>query len=428
MMICKSHATKRSAILFSTLLACMQMLQSAPVAAATIHEQVTVKPAKTLTLPEESAISSAGSKVLRHIAQARADIYANDVESAKTELGKTEKLLSIIQTSLPTSEIKDRIWVAKKHLEYEDTQQVIPDLIPIYTSLDELVDFMPIDSAKDRLDQAKQHLQSGDKEQAKKSLEETDAALHYTEIDLPLATTRQLVAQADAYLNENKLDAAEKSLKAAEDGVVFLTLGIEQPLFTAKNLLWQATAHYKAGDKSMAKADLQAAIDYLKVAEKSDQASYSREAARELLLQAQALQNDFTASTDVEKRLRHVWQRAQAFADRSLEYITSGWARYRADNPMKSDLIEAKLHLSNAKIDRFTGNEFALAEKELDASEQYLNKAIDQSKQVTADVTSTKQLLAMKQDINVLIKNVDTAKEKQFVAIEKQLQDMIRIL
>jgi hypothetical protein len=54
--------------------------------------------------------------------------------------------------------VKDRIWVAKKHLEYEDTEKVLPDLVPIYTGLDELVSYVATAKAKGRLDQAKQVL------------------------------------------------------------------------------------------------------------------------------------------------------------------------------------------------------------------------------------------------------------------------------
>jgi hypothetical protein len=178
---------------------------SVAVSAADIHEKVTVASGKVVNPREEAVISSAGVKVLRHIAQARSAIHGKDAQSARTELGQVEKLLDIIQAALPTTQVKDRIWVAKKHLEYENTEEVLPDLIPIYSSLDELIDIMPVDMPKKHLEQAKEHLKSGDKESAMEALEATDAALQYTEVDLPLSTTRQLVAQAKADLDKEKL-------------------------------------------------------------------------------------------------------------------------------------------------------------------------------------------------------------------------------
>jgi membrane protein DedA with SNARE-associated domain len=62
-----------------------------------------------------------------------------DVEKAKSELEQAEKLLGIIQAALRTAKVKDRIWVAKKHLDHVDTQEVLPNLVPISAGLDELV-------------------------------------------------------------------------------------------------------------------------------------------------------------------------------------------------------------------------------------------------------------------------------------------------
>ena len=88
------------------------------------------------------------------------------------------------------AKVKDRIWVAKKHMEYEDTQEVLPNLIPIYASLNDLVDVMPVEAATTYLDEAKEHHKWGDKEKAREALEATDAALQYAEVDLPPSTTR----------------------------------------------------------------------------------------------------------------------------------------------------------------------------------------------------------------------------------------------
>ena len=106
-----------------TLCAMGPTLLAAPVSAAAVQEELTITQGKTITPREEAVISSAGVKVLRHIAQARSDIRNRDVDGVKQELDQADKLLDIIQAGLPTTKVKDRIWVAKKHLEYENTEE-----------------------------------------------------------------------------------------------------------------------------------------------------------------------------------------------------------------------------------------------------------------------------------------------------------------
>jgi hypothetical protein len=188
---------------------------ASPAFGGNLQEEVTVIPHKAITPQEEAVISSAGVKVLRHITQARAHIRDNNLKEAGAELDQARKLMDIIQAALPISRIKDRIWVAKKHLEYENTEDVLPDLVPIYASLDELIEIMPTDSAKQHLDEARDHLKSGDKDRARRALEATEGALRYTELDLPLGTTRRLVAQAKVDVEQEKPAGADKALQAA---------------------------------------------------------------------------------------------------------------------------------------------------------------------------------------------------------------------
>ena len=403
------------------------LMLSAPVSAAAIQEQVSVKPEKTISPQEEAVISSAGAKVLRHIAQARADIHNKDIEGAKTSLGQAEKLLDIIQTSVPTAKIKDQIWVAKKHLEYEDTQEVLPDLIPIYASMDELVDTMPVEAAKKHLDQAKEQLKSGDNVKASKALEATAAALQYTEVDLPLSTTRQLVSSAKTALDKGKPEDAANALKSAEDNVVFLSAAIEQPLFTAKALLWQTVQDLEAANTDLAKADLKGAIGYLEIASHSDNKS-TRDAAGQILAQARDLQKDLDSGVDVGARVRRLWAHAQALAERDVEYLATGWARYRADSPLKSDLIEAKLHLANARIDLFTGHEPEKARNELESARGLLDQAAKEAGKQRSENGRNAQIADVLKAVSELGSDPASTSESSYASLQQQLGDMIQSL
>jgi uncharacterized protein YukE len=402
---------------------------SAPLYAATIQEKVSVSPVKTITPQEEAVISAAGVKVLRHIAQARADIHNKDAAAAQTELGKSEKLLDIIRESLPTTSIKDRIWVAKKHLEYEDTQEVLPDLVPIYTSLDEMMDVMPVKAARAQLDKAREQLKAGDKAKARKALEATDAALQYTEVDLPLSTTKLLVAQAKADLEKKKLDEAAKTLQTAEDSVVFISVGIEQPLFAAKAALYQGLVDLDAGNNDLAKADLQNAIDLLKTAGQSPDAS-TRDAATQLLAEANQVLTDLqNGEGSASAHFHRLFERAQAYADRAVEYLATGWERYRAgEKPFKSDLIEARLHLANAQIDLFTGHEPDMARKELESVNRSLDKAIGAAGKQTDSGSYKEQIGELQKSVRTLSDNPSGSALASYTSLQQQLDNMIGTL
>jgi len=58
----------------------------------------------------------------------------------------------------------------KKHLDYENTEKVLPDLIPIYDDLAEIKGIVPVAQAKRYVDNAKKALKRGNKESAKKAL------------------------------------------------------------------------------------------------------------------------------------------------------------------------------------------------------------------------------------------------------------------
>lgn len=371
-----------------------------------LMEKTTIEPGKTITAEDENIISSAATKTLRHIAQARANIHNKDLSAAKKELDKANTLLDIIEASLPTTKVKDRIWVAKKHLEYEDSQEVIPDLVPIYSSLDELVDYMPVKNARGHIDKARENMQKGDKKLATKELEAADADLVYTEADLPLAATRRLVAETRAELEKGNADAADKALKTAEDNVVVLSVGVDEPLVGAKASLWEANHDYAAGAYDSVKKELHEAISHLASAAKSTDAFVSKQAS-ELLDSAKTLAKKVDKGEHhIGPALEQLWHRSSALAERSLDYMATGWSRLRADSTVKSDLIETKFYLNYAQIDQITGKHSqqanndlhkalhyaSVAAKELDASDRadpVLKKQVDGIDSAVKKLTKT---------------------------------------
>jgi hypothetical protein len=353
------------------------LVASGPVLANTVNEELTRIPGHQLSPQDEMAISSAAVKVLRHIANARGELQGDkiDTKKASEELDKSKKLLDIIQASLPTTKVKDHIWVAKKHLEYEDTREVLPDLIPIYSSLEELVDYMPTSQAKVHLDQAKKALEKGDKSQAKDQLIATDNALLYVEADLPLSSTRRLVDQAKADLAKDDIKSANQALRAAEDNTVFISIAMNSPIVQAKAALWRASQDYSLGNKESAKMDLNNAVTYLERATQEGD-KITGEAAKNMVSDIRDMHQLIESSDkDIGSRIEIAWQRTKALTERSAEYISTGWQRLHAEGAGKKELIEAKLQLAYARIDHAVANDNDASIVELSEAESYLKAA-----------------------------------------------------
>ncbi len=426
------YRTRRSVAAAALATGLSAVLATAPVIAASkealVHEQVNANPLSRISPKEEGILSSAAAKVLRHIAQARSAIHKKEMETAKSELQQAETLLNIIEAALPTTEVKDRIWIAKKHLEYKDSEEVVPDLIPIYSSLDELVDFMPVKEAQEHLNKAKGHLEKGEKGKAKEALEATDEALVYTEIDLPLAGTRHLVSQALADLTKGDSQGAEKALQGAEKNVVFLSVGVDEPMVSAQSLIWAASQHYASGDKKLARSEVQQAITFLEAAQKSPD-KLTRAEAGDLLNEAKALEAKMEGGSDLTNDLQHLWHRGRALADRSVEYMSTGWAKLRSHSALKSDLIEAKYQLSLAKTERFVGDDAGAAKQHLNAAQDYLEKAAEQADEQYTDEVYKDQIKGLEQAVEQLAQEKEKeANSLQYAKLNTELRQMIQSL
>lgn len=343
----------------------------------TIQEQVQVSPQTHLTGQEASALSSAAARVLRHIAEARAALHKQDITAAQTQLGKADTLMDIINATLPTTKVKDRIWVAKKHLEYEDTQTVLPDLVPISNGLDEIEDFAPapVKKARAHLAEARKQLHNGDKKAANEALSATDAALVYTEVDLPLTQTRAAVNTARQELNKGDTKAADEALRNAEDNVVVLSVTLDAPLSQARESLWQATQDLAAGAVDAVRKDIASAESQLsRVAESADEVT--RNTARALQDELQSLKGRLSQQGgSVSADLQRLWEQSAALAERASDLVASRWEQLRYPPLGRNDLVEARLYVHFAQIDQFTGHDARQAGSELDLAVGYLDDA-----------------------------------------------------
>jgi hypothetical protein len=227
-----------------------------PVSAQMFDENV------MLTSGQSSILSVAATKVLRHISGARADIHRNNLNSAKHELIKAQRMLAFINSVRPTEKVRDQIWVVGDQLAYKSAQEVAVNLIPIYASLDEISGMISVEKAKIHINKARGYLEQKNKKGAKQELEEADKALIFTEVDMPLASTEKYVKEAEGYLQKGNSKKADEALDAAEDGVQMISIGVYGPVAQANRGYWAASKKYVAGKYAAAKEDLASAKNY----------------------------------------------------------------------------------------------------------------------------------------------------------------------
>jgi L-lactate utilization protein LutC len=349
-----------------------------------LHEDTVVMPGRSISPADEEVISSSASRVLHHIARARDELRKKNGAQAKQELKQAETLLDIIQSGVPTTIVKSRVWTADNTRKYENTEEIPASSVPIYATLDARADF---DSVKLRGDhpsekagmkpatksEAKPEAKAETKPATAREAEARDAALYFEELDLPLNATRHFVAAAQTDLARNRLTQADQALRAALDNVDFVSVYLPDPLLAARINLQRAEAHYDAGQPDAARADVSRAITQLAKAEKqADPASQAD--VKQMLDDAKSL-NTRLDQPGLKAELGGLWRRAEAHADRALAYTSVGWAKLRQHTPLRGALIEAKRYVAYADIDANVGGDTHKAMGDLEQAKGWLDKA-----------------------------------------------------
>ena len=343
-----------------------------------LHEDVSVMPGRSISPADEAVLSSSASRVLHHIARARDALRKKDGDQAKQELIQAETLLDIIQHSVPTTMVKNRVWTGDEKLKYESVEEVPASIVPIYATLDERADFDTV-----KLRGARQQQNTATKSETKSAAageaEAKDAAIYYEELDLPLKATRHFVAAAQTELARNRFGEADQAMRAALDNVDYVSVYLPAPLLAARINLERAEAHYGAGQMDTAKADVTRAVaqltDAKQLADPDSQADVQK-----MLVDAQSLQARIDqGESGLAAELKGLWRRTEAHADRALEYAKVGWAKLRQHDKLRGALIEAKRYVSYADIDANVAGDAKKAMGDLQQARAWLDKAADAS-------------------------------------------------
>ena len=149
-----------------------------------------------------------GRALLHHVQAAHVALREHKTGEARAALDAAEDFAEGLQLMIPYSVVVDNVRNAKSQLLSTDSGVVVDDMLPIYSSLDEMSAYAPelAGKAKAKLDQAVQHMNKGEKQQAAEKLDEIAADISATTVYLPVNYVEHQIESAIVYLDQDPAD------------------------------------------------------------------------------------------------------------------------------------------------------------------------------------------------------------------------------
>jgi hypothetical protein len=385
-------------------------------------------PYMSITPGVESTIEKTAIIAIRHISQARSDIHRKEWAGAQRELAEAERLMLGIRHDLSSAPAKNLILIARKHLEYEQAQQVLQDFPPIYSSLEKISVYLPTDKAKMHIDKAKSFLEKNNKPGAERELVRADKLLIIVEMELPLLKSQQFVKKAQGYIATKDTKKADEALQGAIKRAMALSTGMSSDLFQAKQNVWRASRNYYSVKESDARAYLEQARENLaKVA--AGRNEIQKQEVGKLSQEILELEKKLSSKEAVaESVLKAAWERSEALTERLEVHLLADLSEAEATNAVENNLIEASLHVEYAETYQVTASEPAKAAKELETAYSYLQKAASSSHAGSVEHKKMRELcnivLALKTDAAMTDINVKEHYEDIIEELNDTLQNM----
>jgi hypothetical protein len=401
----------------------VSLMASASLAQATPGNRI-VDPDKNLTSQVESTLERTTIVAVRHIIQARSDVHRKELTSARLELEKAEKLIETIKDDLSTTTVKNFIWIARKHLEYEKPQQVLHDFPQIYSALEMISVYLPTDKARMYVDRAKVYLEKDKKWEAERELGLAEKSLIVIEVELPLLKAQRYVTLAQEYLVKNNPQKAEEALRIAEQRVMALYFGMNSPIIQARQNVWFAFQNYSTARHTEAGMHLKQARSQLEQAAAKLNAKAKEETGK-LASEISALEKKLAAGEKVaESDLRTAWKKSEALAERSAAYLSAHISEAETTLGMESNLIEARLHVTYAEIYQVTTSEPDKAVEELDIALSHLQKTSESPMIDSDEGKKIKEIRNMIIDLKLMPKEKDVTVKDRYESVKNDLRTL----
>ncbi len=372
---------------------------------------------------QREAIASAALRMLRHITQARNAIHKNDLDQAREDVQQARELLALVEAARPAVRLKEYIWVARQHMEYETAQDVIDDLTLIDAELLSLGDIVPTAKARRHLQRAQALMMKDDTKAARQELDRLEASLVFTEFDLPLAVSEQQILAAQEALARNRSAAADKNLVVAEESIQFITLGGSAPLVSARTHLSRAAKNYADEYYAAAGADLEQASEWLRRAGK-DADEKSRKEAQKLAAEIEALKDKLdNEADDYTHTLNNFLHRSAALIEREAESLWLRYKRQQIANQTLRKLLDAKTHLYYAEHDLAKGRGTDAIRKELESTDRYLEEALSK-----AEPPMRERISQLREEIHALEEDLGRDREQDRARYERTMADLVHLI
>jgi len=372
---------------------------------------------------QQNAIGSAAIRTLRYATQARNAIHEKDLKTAEQDLQRSRELLELIRAARPAASIKEHIWVARQHMEYETAGEVIDDLMLIDAELMNLSGITPTAEAHRHLQAAQALLLADDMQGAQTELDRLEASLIFTEIDLPLAAAEEQIIAAQSMLAQGKPGAADKALASAEGSIQFLAVMGSTPLARARDDLHRAARNYREEHYTAARADLARAGSWLRLASERS-VEKGRQGAQQLADEIEALEKKIEQAADNQSHtLGGFIHRSLALIEHEAEGM---WLRYKqqqASNLTLRKLIDAKLHLFYAGHELQRGIDDASTRKELRSTDSYLEEALTEARPEIR-----KRIVQIRAEVAAIEAGLDSDRKDANVRYEETMADLRRLI
>lgn len=177
------------------------------------HEAFAAAGQPELSPAQSRAIRAFAATALEKVVQAEVAIQKKDLSRAGQSLSEARPLLDLVLAYRPTAEVKALLHYVQAQMSIEDNKQTLPELLPLYTALDNMAPSAAVKEARARLDEAKQALEIPDRGKAEQALDAMDKLLVIDDIDLPLHAAQEDLGKA--------VKSLQKAQKAPESEIMF---------------------------------------------------------------------------------------------------------------------------------------------------------------------------------------------------------------
>ena len=172
-------------------------------------EQETIREYPGWQDPDVARVAVHGGRaLLHHLQAAHAALQEHKTGEANSALRAAEDFAEGLQLMIPYAVVVDSLHDAKSELLATDSDVALDDMLPIYSSIEEMATYAPVlaGKAKVKLDKAVQQMHRGEKQQAAEKLDEIADDISSTTVYLPVNYVEHQIKTALVLLEREPAD------------------------------------------------------------------------------------------------------------------------------------------------------------------------------------------------------------------------------